>query len=187
MKALILNSGKGTRMGSVTENRPKCMVKISKEDTILSRQLKLLNEAGIKEVIMTTGPFEDELISYCKSLELGQTYTFVNNPLFSETNYIYSIYLAKDYVDDDIILLHGDLVFDKNVLLKAIENKESCMAVKKNAVLPEKDFKAEIEENDKLKIGKVGIEFFNHAIAAEPLYKLYKKDWEIWLSEICAF
>lgn len=187
MKALILNSGKGTRMGSVTENRPKCMVKISKEDTILSRQLKLLNEAGIKEVIMTTGPFEDELISYCKSLELGQTYTFVNNPLFSETNYIYSIYLAKDYVDDDIILLHGDLVFDKNVLLKAIENKESCMAVKKNAVLPEKDFKAEIEENDKLKIGKVGIEFFNHAIAAEPLYKLYKKDWEVWLSEICAF
>ena len=79
MKALILNSGKGTRMGSVTENRPKCMVKISKEDTILSRQLKLLNEAGIKEVIMTTGPFEDELISYCKSLELGQTYTFVNS------------------------------------------------------------------------------------------------------------
>ena len=79
MKALILNSGVGKRMGDITKNHPKCMTDITGEDTILSRQLKLLSENGVNEVVMTTGPFEDSLIGYCKSLELPINYSFVNN------------------------------------------------------------------------------------------------------------
>ena len=54
MKALILNSGLGSRMGVLTSEHPKCMIEISGNETILSRQLKLIAESGIKEVIMTT-------------------------------------------------------------------------------------------------------------------------------------
>ena len=50
--------------------------------------------------------------------------------------------------------------------------------------LPEKDFKAVIHDG---KIEKVGIEFFNDALSAQPLYKLNKEDWNIWLDEICNF
>ncbi len=57
MKALILNSGMGKRMGPLTSEHPKCMTEISESDTILSRQLKLIAAAGIKEVVMTTGAF----------------------------------------------------------------------------------------------------------------------------------
>lgn len=188
MKALILNSGKGIRMGYMTQLHPKCMTKITKEDTILSRQLKILNAIGIREIVMTTGPFEEELISYCESLQLGLKYIFVNNPLYNETNYIYSIYLARDFVKDDILLLHGDLVFEENLLLKIVQNAGSCMAVDSNADLPEKDFKAKIEEIHGLfKIKSIGVEFFDNVIAAQPLYKLMKEDWEKWLSEICLF
>jgi len=42
MKALILNSGLGSRMGEITKTHPKCMTEILEEETIVSRQLKLL-------------------------------------------------------------------------------------------------------------------------------------------------
>ena len=69
MKALILNSGVGKRMGDITKEHPKCMTEITNDDTILSRQLKQLSENNIREVVMTTGPFEDVLKDYCKSLQ----------------------------------------------------------------------------------------------------------------------
>ena len=48
------------------------------------------------------------------------------------------------------------------------------MTVSSTLPLPEKDFKAVIKNN---KIDKVGIEIFNEAMAAQPLYKLKKEDW----------
>ncbi len=57
MKALILNSGLGHRMGVLTSEHPKCMTEISSSETILSRQLRLIADAGITEVVMTAGRF----------------------------------------------------------------------------------------------------------------------------------
>ena len=184
MRALILNSGKGTRMGEITELHPKCMTKITEEDTILSRQLRQLSKAGIKEIVITTGPFAVLLKNCCQQLSLPVHFTFVRNPDFDSTNYIYSIYLAKEYLYDDILLLHGDLVFSDKVLEMVMSNKNSCMAISSTVPLPQKDFKAVVEGN---KIFKVGVEFFTNAFAAQPLYKILKKDWLIWLSEIIKF
>lgn len=77
MKALILNSGLGRRMGVLTSEHPKCMTEVSGRETILSRQLTQLAEKGIEEVVMTTGLFDTVLEEYCKSLELPLTITFV--------------------------------------------------------------------------------------------------------------
>ena len=112
MKALILNSGLGHRMGDITKTHPKCMTEIAGNETILSRQLKLLSKVGIKEIVMTTGYFDQILIDYCKSLKLPLKFHFVNNPIYATTNYIYSIYCARNELEDDIVLMHGDLVFD---------------------------------------------------------------------------
>ena len=184
MKALILNSGLGRRMGVLTSEHPKCMTDISAEDTILSRQLKIIAEAGIKEVVMTTGYFNEVLIEYCKSLHLPLQFTFVNNPLYSETNYIYSIHCAEEVLQDDVVLMHGDLVFGKDVFKQVLNSEKSCMAVSSTLPLPEKDFKAVIKGG---KIEKVGIEFFDEALATQPLYKINKEDWLVWLEEIAVF
>ena len=106
MKALILNSGLGFRMGVFTKEHPKCMTDISDTETILSRQLKLLVDAGIKEVVMTTGYFDEILMEYSKSLNFPLEYTFVKNPIYDQTNYIYSIYCAREHLkNQDIILM----------------------------------------------------------------------------------
>ena len=62
MKALILNSGLGSRMGVLTSEHPKCMTEISPRETILSRQLNQLSEAGIRDVVITTGYYDRILV-----------------------------------------------------------------------------------------------------------------------------
>ena len=185
MKALILNSGLGHRMGVITKEHPKCMTEISYKNTILSRQLQILASFGIEEVVMTTGYYDQILVEYCNALHLPLKFTFVNNPLYDKTNYIYSIYCARDVLkDDDIILMHGDLVFESLVMEAVIDSPVSCMAVSSTLPLPEKDFKAVIKDG---RIEKVGIEFFQSAMAAQPLYKILKEDWLVWLARIEEF
>ena len=184
MKALILNSGLGVRMGEESKKHPKCMTMISKNESIVSRQLKLLSEAGIKEVVMTTGVFEESLINYCESLKLPIHYVFIKNPIYRDTNYIYSIYCARNELDDDIILMHGDLVYKKNVIDKTINSNTSSMTVSSTIPIPQKDFKAVVLDN---RIQKIGVEFFDNVVAAQPLYKLMKNDWKIWLNNIINF
>ena len=185
MKALILNSGMGTRMGVLTSEHPKCMTEVSSRETILSRQLRLLADEGVTEVVMTTGAFDSVLVNYCRGLDIPVNIVFVNNPVFKETNYIYSIYCAREYLkDEDIVLMHGDLVFESDVLADVIQCETSCMTVSSTKPLPQKDFKAVVKNG---KITAVGIDFFNEAYAAQPLYKLKKEDWKVWLNAIERF
>ena len=184
MKALILNSGLGSRMGVLTSEHPKCMTEISTKETILSRQLRLLAEAGIEEVVITTGYYDSVLVNYCNSLGYPLHFTFVKNPLYDTTNYIYSIYCAREYLDDDIILMHGDLVFENEVFDRVVASPVSCMTVSSTLPLPEKDFKAVVSDG---MVMKVGVDFFNDAMEAQALYKLNKEDWKAWLDKIAAF
>lgn len=186
MKALILNSGLGSRMGALTSEHPKCMTEIRPGETILSRQLKQIEDAGITEVIMTTGYAESVLMDYCTSLDTHLDVHFVNNPDYKTTNYIYSIYLAREYLrDDDILFMHGDLVFENEALDILLNDERSVMAVSSSVPLPEKDFKAVTDSEGR--VLKVGVEFFTDAITAQPLYKLKRDDFALWLSEIAEY
>ena len=184
MKALILNSGLGSRMGVLTSEHPKCMTEISPRETILSRQLRQLSEAGIRQAVITTGYYDEVLVNYCRALDLPLDYTFVKNPVYDQTNYIYSIYCAREYLDDDIVLMHGDLVFENEVFDKVLASESSCMTVSSTLPLPEKDFKAPV--NDGM-VMRVGVDIFEDALEAQALYKLNKNDWKVWLDKIVEF
>lgn len=184
MKAIILNSGIGSRMGVLTSEHPKCMTEIGPGETILSRQLRQIADAGIKDVVITTGRFDDILVNYCNSLELSIHITFVKNPIYTETNYIYSIYCAREYLDDDIILMHGDIVFENEVFDKVLSSSSSCMTISSTLPLPKKDFKAQIKNGI---VMKVGVDIFNEAVEAQALYKVLMDDWKIWMDKIIEF
>ena len=185
MKALILNSGVGRRMGVLTSEHPKCMTEIAPGETILSRQLRLLARCGIREAVITTGLFDSVLRDYCRSLELPLEISFVFNPDYAETNYIQSIRCAEPLLrGEDIVLMHGDLVFEQGVLGRVLASPVSCMTVSSTLPLPQKDFKAVVQDG---RIMKVGIEFFDDALTAQPLYKLLRRDWLMWLDKICEF
>ena len=124
------------------------------------------------------------LVSYCRSLGLPLQFTFVKNPEYDRTNYIYSIYCAREYLDDDIVLMHGDLVFEDEVLEKVLSSSSSCMTVSSTLPLPEKDFKAQVRDG---KVLRVGVDVWEEALEAQALYKLLRNDWKVWLDKIAEF
>ncbi len=181
MKAIILNSGRGTRLYPLTRYKPKALVKIGSE-SILSYQLKSLIACGIKDVIMTTGPFEAQLKRAAKVYpELNIAY--VKNPCYKTTNYVYSLWLTKSLIDDDVLLLHGDLIFEKKPLSKLISSKnQNCVLVNKNVSPPSKDFSARISNERVIQIG-VGLTGDNTHFLA-PMYKFCEADFKLWLDNI---
>ncbi len=184
MKAIILNSGMGTRLKELTENNPKSLVKITNEDSIFSRTIKILSQLDIDEFIITTGYLSQVLVDYCNEKFPEINFTFVHNPVYDKTNYIKSLDLIGN-IDDDIILLHGDLVFDVLVAEKIFDSSESCVVVDSTVSLPKDDFKAKIINN---KIDYIGVDYFeDDAIACQPFYKLINKDWKLWKNEIKKF
>ena len=184
MKALILNSGTGTRMGELTADKCKCLVEIANGKTILDEQMDRLIKCGITDFCITTGPFPNVLESYLRENYGDINFTFINNSLYNQTNYIYSIYLARDVLEGDILLLHGDLVFETSVIQDVLSSSQSVMVTDSTKPLPLKDFKAELKGG---KILRVGVDVFENALYAQPLYKLLKEDWAVWLGEICRF
>lgn len=189
MKALILNSGMGTRMGELTKNQPKCMTVIQSDETnqknmaetIVSRQLRQLSKLGISDVVMTTGYLDKLLMDYCESLNLPLHITYVKNPNYNTTNYIYSIYCAREYLDDDILMMHGDLVFENEALERLMDRDGSCMTIASKQELSQRDFKAVLADG---KVIKVGVHYFDNAVSAQPLYKLNREDWSRWLAVV---
>lgn len=130
MIALLLNSGLGSRMGDETREHPKCMCRLTEQETIISWQVKLLRRIGVTEAVVTTGHLADTLIAYLESLDSGIRFHFVHNPKYRETNYIYSMYLARNLLrGQDVISLHGDLVLHPTVMDALAASGRSVMAV----------------------------------------------------------
>ena len=181
MKAIIFNSGLGSRMGKLTEHSHKAMVYLKNGETIFARQLRLLSSAGINEFIITTGPHKEQIEYQCKSFPKNK-YTFVENKVYDRTNYIYSMYLAKEFLDDDVLLLHGDLVFNQELVTKMLAEKGSKCLINEDKELPEKDFKARVKDG---LLKEVSVSIFDEdCYAFQPLYKLEKKVLLAWLEKV---
>lgn len=184
MKAIILNSGIGKRMGKLTQDKPKCLIELTNSETILQRQLRLLEEHGITDIIITTGPYREQIFNHVGEKFSNLNIEYIHNQLYDKTNYIYSVNLIeRDLIDEDILLLHGDLVFDDKVLEKLIDSKDlNSVLVNKEISLPAKDFKGRIIED---RVKEISIDIFDsNCYLLMPLYKLNRNDFLLWLDRI---
>lgn len=187
MKGLIFNSGIGKRMGEFTKSNHKSMAVLKNGETIFERQLRLLRQAGITEVVVTTGPHAEQLKAVAgKPIFSDMAFTFVPNPDYNSTNYIYSMYLAREHLNDDVLILHGDLVFNRRLLEKVLASPQKDLAtVNKQKVLPEKDFKARVKGEN---IREVSIHIFDEdCFAFQPMYKLSRETFGKWLAKVEEF
>ncbi len=185
MKAIIFNSGLGTRLRPLTNDTPKCLIDLG-GFSILERMINSLKDNNVKDIVITTGYLEDKIKSFVKAKYPDLNVVFVNNPIYDKTNYIYSMWLAREALkDSDTTILHGDLVYDPKLLTKVLEQEESSALIKQAGALPEKDFKAEIQDN---MISKIGVDIFgDNAKFCAPLYKFSADDLGLWFDKIGEF
>ncbi len=185
MKAVIFNSGLGNRMGGFTQTHHKSMARLKNNETIFHRQIRLLSAEGIKDFIVTTGPFEEQLKS--EALDFPElNFTFVRNEIYNKTNYIYSMYLAREHMNDDLVFLHGDLVFNRKLVRDVLNCEDKNTAtVNFEKALPEKDFKGRVKDG---KVLEVSINIFDSdCFAFQPFYKMEKATAAAWISKVCEF
>lgn len=185
MKVIILNSGRGARLRGLTEKNPKSLVPIQDNENIFSRAISILFQFNFSEFIITTGYLNNILEKHAKENFPEVNFTFVNNLDYDKTNYIKSLDLIDDTFDEDVVLLHGDLVFSKKVAENIINAKNTSVVVDSTVEISKKDFKAKIL-NDKVKLISVNY-FEDDAIACQPFYKLTNKDWKLWKNKINEF
>lgn len=185
MKAVILASGEGKRLRPITDTIPKPMVNVLGKP-IVDYQIELLLKNGIREFIITTGHLSGILETHLKEKYPYARLAFVHNPDYSSTNYIYSLWLARELIDDDAILLHGDLVFEEEVIDKVFDSVEkNFVLVSRIMPPPEKDFKALVEGGI---VKSIGVKVSGpNAFFCLPIYRMSAKCILKWMEEIGKF
>ena len=179
MIAFIFNSGTGKRLRELTENKPKALLRLSSGETLIARQIRFLKQAGINKIIISTGPFSEFLKKEVSKIDNIQV-QYIHNSHYATTNNIYSLYLAKELLTEDCLILHGDLVFDAHLISRIIHSRFSNLAlVNKHIPLPNKDFKGLIENNQLTHISVD--QFTENSFFLQPLYKFSKEMIAKWL------
>ena len=119
MKAVILAAGRGTRLPEITKDKPKALIDISGK-TILERQIEILKNNSIKEIIVVIGYKADKIK---KTTEKMDNVLLIENKDYATTDNIYSLYLSKDEVKfEEFILLNGDTVFEGEIIKNLVRN-----------------------------------------------------------------
>ena len=118
MQAIILAAGMGRRLGEYTQDNTKCMLEVNGVK-LIDRALEYLYKAHISRVVLVVGYKAQNVIDYVGNEYKGMKVEYVTNPIYDKTNNIYSLYLAKDYLqEEDTILLESDLIYDETVITK---------------------------------------------------------------------
>ncbi len=133
MQAIILAAGMGKRLGDLTQNNTKCMVRVNGVTLIdrLLHQLENISEpCSLSRVIIVTGYEGQKLKEYVSSLNIKRPIEYVDNPIYATTNNIYSLFLAKDYLlKEDSLLFESDLIFEDSVIDRIVQHPYPNLAL----------------------------------------------------------
>ncbi len=113
--ALLLAAGTGSRLAPLTDMTPKCLVPVN-EISILERLLSSLQDHDFNRLVVVLGHQAECIRDYLGTRKAGMDITYITSPLYKTTNNIYSLWLARDVIDEPFLLIESDLVFDTDML-----------------------------------------------------------------------
>ena len=129
MQAIILAAGMGRRLKKLTQDNTKCMITVNGE-TLISRMLRQLDERRLSRIVVVIGYEGAKLIDYINTLNIKTPIEYVNNPIYDKTNNIYSLAMAKEYLQkDDTLLFESDLIFEPAVLDVLLNDERETLAL----------------------------------------------------------
>ena len=129
MQAIILAAGMGKRLGEYTKNNTKCMVEVNGVK-LIDRVFKQLATLPISRVVMVIGYEGEKLRNYLGDEKEGLRIDYVENSVYNKTNNIYSLWLAKQQLqEDDTLLIESDLIFDDQMLPLICNHPEPNLAL----------------------------------------------------------
>ena len=179
MQAIILAAGLSKRLRPLTDTAPKCLLNIGRKN-LLHRTIDNISENGIEKFIIVTGYREDMIKNYvCENFPRLKT-QFISNLDYENNNNSYSLWMTKDFVKEDILLLDSDIFFEKSVVRELLKTgHENCLAVNVTKNLDNEQIKVIVNGHNKIhQIGKeVSIEkAIGESIGIEKFSLYYMKE-----------
>ena len=116
-RAIIMAAGKGTRMRPVTLHTPKPLVKVNGKRMIDS-VIEALHKNGISEIYIVVGYLKDQFEILPKEYE---NVKLIENPFYDTCNNISSLYVAREHIEDAIILDGDQIIYNPEILSKEFE------------------------------------------------------------------
>lgn len=125
MQAIILAAGMGSRLKEHTKDIPKAMIKIH-DKPLIFHALDCLSKNNIDEVIIVVGYKKDIIIDAIGDVYNGMKIRYVENDIYDKTNNIYSLYITKDFVNEDVLLLECDLYYPEKIINLMVNSTDIC-------------------------------------------------------------
>jgi choline kinase len=187
MKTVILAAGMASRLKPLTDNTPKCLLKAGQK-CILEMTIENLLQTGNSEIIIVTGYLEEKIRQFIYKRFPDLNVTYIYNIDYKTTNNIYSLWLAKEAVlGEGMMMMDSDIVFDKMIISKLLASGfKNCLALKKHDVSDE-EIKVKTDNTGRvIEISKevkpseaagesIGIEVFGKETLAELYHILDRK------------
>lgn len=141
----------GKRLWPLTKNIPKSLINIEGR-TVLEYIILNLNKNGIKDFIIVVGHQKEEVQKTCDAIreEFGVNFDLVENERYFETNTGYSVKIALENVDDDVIIINGDNVFDIGIIENLLRCKNSAIIIDNVKKLNDESFKIALDSENKI-------------------------------------
>lgn len=117
--AIILAASRGSELGELTLNKPKALLSVNGQP-ILKQAIDKLRNFGVTEINVVRG-YKKESFP-----DLGCNYLDNNN--YNQTGELSSLYMAKDFIKDDLIIGYGDIIF-KSYILNTMEESKSDITI----------------------------------------------------------
>jgi len=96
------------------------------DETVIERIIELLEESGIQKIIIVTG-YKGSC--YKKFTKDNHVFVVENNS-YKASGTMTSLEIAKEYIDDDFLLVEGDLAFEKRAITKVLEHdNRDCILI----------------------------------------------------------
>ena len=121
-RGIILAAGGGSRLGRHGRGRPKCLLEVGGR-TLLDHQMGMLADAGIRDVCVVAGYEADQI----RRAADGRA-CVIENPIWDETNSLYSASLCADFEHETLIVLNGDLLVHPEALRRVLASEGSAFA-----------------------------------------------------------
>lgn len=155
MQAVILAAGVSRRLRPLTDYTPKCLLDIAGRN-LLQRTLDNLAINKITDILIVTGYRENMIKDYVKKNIKDLNINFITNEDYQYNNNSYSLWLSRDFIRQDFILLDSDILFDEKIITKLVQSQyQNCLAISVNGQLDEEQMKVVVgNDNRILQIGK---------------------------------
>ena len=150
MQAIIMAAGKGSRLGSLTENTPKSLLEI-KGKKLLDINIAMLHKYGIWDITIVTG-FEDQ--KFIEATKGIPGITLVYNPFYEFTNVIGSYYMGMKQLHDDFIYLHADTICDIGIFDELLKGDGDIVLPVDTKPCDDEAMKVRLEEGKIVEITK---------------------------------